>query len=339
MLKPEIIGGLFGLPELAGGGCRPPFLTDDSACFVNARSALGVLLDVLKPQCVWLPSYLCGSILSPLEAAGVSRRFFEVDRDLQARPGPWLDEVAEGDLALLIAYFGFPIHQEIAEQVRSRKALVVEDATQALLSETVGQHADFVIYSPRKWVGVPDGGVLRARAQVLSVDLEPPPHEWWMKVFQACLSRRDSDVYGADPNREWFRLFREASASMPCGPYAMSTLSRSLLETAFDYRRIAARRRENFSCLLEGLADIALYKELPDGVVPLGFPVRIAERSRVQAGLFQAGIYPQVLWELGSIVPARYRESHELSAKILMLICDQRYDCSDMRRTIGCIRG
>jgi hypothetical protein len=338
MCRRKIIGGVLGLPGTIDQGSRPTFMTDDSAYFANARSALATFLKGVQPRCVWLPSYLCRSILVPLLSDNRTHRFFPVNRNLQVLPGPWLNDVREGDVVLLIAYFGFPIEEAITCSLHTRGALILEDASQALLSGHVGRFSDYVLYSPRKIVGVPDGGILRPRTRVRDIALTSPPCDWWITTFQSCLLRRDFDLFSADPYRQWFRLFREASAKIPCGPYTISTLSDILLRTSFDYDFTAKRRRENFKLLLAALGDIALYKELPDDVVPLGFPVQVENRRIVQEALYKEDIYPPVHWDIESIVPEEYVESHLLSRHILTIVCDHRYDLEDMNRTIKCIQ-
>lgn len=338
MSNQKVIGGVLGLPDSIGQGNGPSFLTEDSAYFVNARSALFAFLRATRPRCVWLPSFLCRTILTPLFTGKWAYRFFPVDGSLQVSPGPWLDGVGAGDVVLLIAYFGFATEETITRVLHARGAIILEDASQALLSPHVGRFSDYVLLSPRKTVGVPDGGILRPGTLVRNIALMSPPRDWWLTTFQACLLRRDSDLYGGDPERRWFKLYREASAKMPCGCYAISPLSEMLLWTSFDYTEVAARRRANFHFLLDNLRDIAVYRELPDDVVPLGFPVAVEDRALLQEALYRENIYPPVHWDIETVVPQEYVESHELSKRILTLVCDHRYDLEDMERTVRCVQ-
>jgi len=334
-----IIGGLFGLPQtLDADGAPPPFLQGRRLLVLSARCGLRLLIEHLAPEQMWMPSYLCGVMLDAVDPARTRLRFYPVDDRLSVASRDWLDGVRAGDLVLLIAYFGFASDAGCANEARRRGAVVVEDACQALLSEPVGAAADYVLYSPRKFLGVPDGGVLAAvgRAALPDVALDRPPAGWWLKAFEAAVLRREFDRHGGD--RRWFELFREVEADFPIGALAMSGLSEVLLRNAFDYPAIARRRRENFALLARELGDIAIFRELPPGVAPLGFPVRVADRERVRQGLFAEGIYPPVHWDLAGRVPEEFRESHRLSREILTLVCDQRYSAEDMRRTAACVR-
>jgi hypothetical protein len=207
-----------------------------------------------------------------------------------------------------------------------------------MLSERTAGCADFVLFSPRKFLGVPDGGILAdIRGGVLgAAEPEPPPARWWLKALEAAVLRREFDRHGGD--RRWFDLFREVEAEYPVGPYAMSQLSAALLQHAFDYAAIALRRRENYRELLRDLGEIAVFRDLPAGVVPAGFPIRHPARDRIRLDLFDHRIYPPVHWALGGIVPESFSASHRLAAEIMTLPCDQRYGAEDMRRMARCVR-
>ena len=69
-----------------------------------------------------------------------------------------------------------------------------------------------------------------------------------------------------------------------------------------------------------------------------GFPCRGAgrEADSILRFLYARQIYPPIHWRLGDSVPPEFAASHRLSASILTLIVDQRYDARDMRRQADC---
>jgi dTDP-4-amino-4,6-dideoxygalactose transaminase len=81
-----------------------------------------------------------------------------------------------------------------------------------------------------------------------------------------------------------------------------------------------------------------MFPELPEGVVPLGFPIRVRPRDSIRTALFQQEIYPPVHWPLEACVPASFEASHHLADEIMTLPCDQRYDADDMRRIAAALR-
>lgn len=329
----RIFGGMFGLEARVKRDSHPsPFCPDKDILFVNARSALSLLLDLVRPVQVWLPSYLCGAILEPLAKHQCATRFYGVNYDLKIASTEWMHEVAPRDLVLLISYFGFPCDATCATEAKKRGAWVLEDACQSLPTSGHNSSSDFVLFSPRKFVGVPDGGILRLNAKVESdvAKLSQPPLSWWLRSLTASFLRTRFDSIGGD--REWFALFRDVESESPVGDYAMSELSSRILVECVDYEFVARKRVQNYEVLSRKLGEIALFPVLPSGVVPLGFPIRIKERDKVIQGLFRHEIFPAVHWPIEDIVPPDYQGSHRLASEIMTLPCDQRYDDAEMER-------
>lgn len=331
--RPPVFGGMFGLAEpLVETMAPPPFISGDSVCLLNGRSCIAVLVDRLSPPTVWVPSYVCRAVVDALE--GRARvKFYEVDARLTIGNLDWMAHVQRGDLVIVIDYFGIQFEASCASLAATQGAWVLRDACQALLNRPVPGVDAFVIVSPRKFLGVPDGGVLTVSG---SLDHwqpprgEPPPSGWWLSAVRAALWRRDFE--GARHSGDWFALFQSVEATAPVGPYAMSDLARSLLYHAFDFTTIGARRIANYQVLAELLSEFALFPTLPPGAVPLGYPMRVAGRDRIQQALFEENIFPMVHWPLDGVVPEQFRASHRLAREIMTLPCDQRYDEDDMRR-------
>lgn len=330
---------MFGLERAIGRRATAPFfLTEGATLMVNASSGLWLLIQILSPPQVWLPSYLCGSLTAAVSKAGVRAKFYEISSTLRCTSRDWLAEVKTNDLIVSIDYFGFPMDDSWVAEARSKGARILEDASQALLSRSVGRQADFVLFSPRKFLGVPDGGILLWRQNQPAtnhLELFPPPSDWWRKALQASELRRAFDLGNTD--RQWFHLFQETERDQPVGPYAMSQLSRDVLKHGIDYPVIAQKRCENYRYLLRKLHHLAIFPELPEGVVPLGFPIRVAERDRIREELFDAAIYPPIHWSLKEVVPARFRASHDLADHIMTLPCDQRYGLEDMIKMVDTV--
>lgn len=329
---------MFGL-ELGGirpSGSLPPIFSGPCRMLATARGALSALIRLHGPRTVWLPSYLCPVVLPCCEGR---HRFYPIGRSLEIEGdgNGWMRDVAAGDLVVFIAYFGFRTWDTAAAAVRARGAWVVEDASQALLNTAFSPHAHYVITSPRKFVGVPDGSILLAQDAPLPDDRLPPaPDDWWLAALQASTGRRVFDLAGGD--RAWFDLFRATEAAGPVAPSRMSDLSRLLLEHTVDWEECARRRRVNYGFMLRHLAPFALFDTLPDYVVPLGFPVRLPRREAARDAMFAQQIFPPVHWPLGSAVPAEFAASHRLAAELLTLPIDQRCGQPDLERIVAAVR-
>lgn len=331
----RIAGGIFGLPQsieprFQHRGEDRLFLREGNLYLANGRCAMFCLIGAIRPGRVWVPSFFCPTMLEPIRASGVRFEFYEIKEDLTAGEG-WLSDLNPGELVICINYFGFPIDGALVDAVHARGGLVLEDASQALLSTHVGRCSDYVMYSPRKMVGTPDGGVLASVGgrPLPTLDLDTGLTGWQQTLIEAAIARREFDAHGGD--RRWYELFRRAEheREAPIGPIAMSSLSEALLRRTFDYAWIAARRRENFEMLNERLSRWGVFTQLAPGVVPLGYPIACPDRDAVREALFSHEVYPPVHWALGDAVPERFDQSHRLSERIMTLPCDQR--CSGDR--------
>ncbi|PLX83454.1 MAG: hypothetical protein C0616_00305 [Desulfuromonas sp.] len=261
--------------------------------------------------------------------------YYGVDSALNIE-GKSLESVLAEDLIVLIDYFGWPAPRDLIVELQRKGAVVLEDACQ-VLPGALNTPADFLLFSPRKYFGVPDGAILISREEINvgCWDMQPVPHDWWSKSLRASILRHDFDL--GTSSREWFELFQQCELNPPIGPFRMSELSRSFLTYAFDPIRIAAKRKENYSRLYKEFSEFAVLGPLPDSVVPLGFPMCVPNRPHVLERLFAEEIYPAVHWPITGVVPEEFRSSHNLSTQIMTLPCDQRYEDGDIARMIAAL--
>ena len=296
----------------------------------NARSGIKVVVDSLQPRQTWVPSYLCPTILTAIDPHITDLQFYPINEKLDISSFAFHDDVKAGDLFIFIDYFGFQINNTILQQLRDQGVYLLQDCSQNLFYDWRESAADFILYSPRKFLGVPDGGILHTKAtiQLDHPDLAPPPQETFMDMFTAVVQRREFDLWGGD--REWRECFDKAEKVFSAGYHAMSELTEILLNQAFDYEQIISQRRDNYKTLSTKLSRIALFPELPEDVVPLGFPVVLENRDQVQQQLFRSKIYPPIHWHINGLIPPEYSESHALSSSMLTLPCDQRYQDVEM---------
>lgn len=326
-----VVGGLFALESPADRPMPPELLADKPMMLVSGRAALAVALARLERRRVWVPAFVCEAVLDGV-GHGSEVRFYGVG-DLQTIPR--LDDAGPEDAVIVVDYFGWPSPAGLIRALRDAGAAVIEDASQAMLSAGVGTEADHWIASPRKFLGVPDGGLLGPPPRNAPLTTAAPS-DWWLQALDACVQRRAFDD-GAS-GRGWFATFREAEASVPVAPHAMSELSRQILTHAIDAGSIATRRRRNYERLFAELADLALMGPLPDGVVPLGFPICVKDRDRVRETLFQDDVYAPIHWPVPDAVPPSFAAERRLAAGVMTIPCDQRYGDADMARVARLVR-
>ncbi len=312
----------------------PRFLSGDKHLLVTARSVVKLLVRALRPANVWVPSYICGVVIDAVREPGVRIRFYPVDESLNVASHDWLTQISPGDVAIFVDYFGFDSWATFGAAAKARGACIVEDACHAMLNEHFSPCSDYIFFSPRKFVGVPDGGIVITanNAQFPHSNLYPAPADWFLLALKASARRAEFDRFGGD--RDWFEMFQSAESSGPREPCRMSDLSAALLQI-IDWAIIKKRRRRNYEFLLSKLSELAIFPDLPRDVVPLGFPIRVRNRDRVRRLLFNERIYPPVHWDIAELVPKEFAASHLLAREIMTLPCDQRYNAEDMRRIVA----
>ena len=159
------IGGFFERhdpDDRAGGISVLEAWTGDRvwAGFVNARSAFAALVESLSGVTVWLPAFVCSDLVDPSFAGRV--RFYPVGQGFVPDLAGVEAAMAAGDLVLVVAYFGEPVAEAVEAFARRRPDLrIVEDRAQALDPGPAAEDR-WVLYSPRKLLGVADGGLLVA---------------------------------------------------------------------------------------------------------------------------------------------------------------------------------
>lgn len=324
----KAIGGFFGLEANAAGlGRSADFGGPNQLAFWNARAALAHLLSVLGVRRVWLPAYICAEAA---EAAGEGRRelrFYSVGADLVPDDEALARDLRAGDAVLGVDYFGAR-SVALPQLAKSRRDVTwIQDRAQALWPDPTAW-GDHVIYSPRKVLGAPDGGVLVSLRGTIA-----PPR--WADDHD--LSRLEpSRLRAADPlgahNDRWFPAYRAAEAAMSAAPRPMSDVARVVLDAA-DTDALAGRRRRNAEALLGRVGDAALFStERLLASAPLGVPVLTRDAAAVQARMAKDRVFCARHWADLPSPPADFPAEHALSQRLLTLPCDHRYDDADMTR-------
>jgi len=317
----KAIGGYFGLelPLLQGR------LYPDALCFQSARSAFYALLVRGKPNRVWMPTYICDSMLAPLDATGTEVVFYDIDSNFNISNNV---KIEDSDWLLYVNYFGICNKQEDMLLERFIPSQLIFDHSQAFFSPPKDCLA--TIYSPRKFFGIPDGGLLLTSLPVIE------PEEVDVSSVARCahlLKRLDGT---AENGYQDFKYSEETFCDIE--PRKMSLLTDRLL-TSIDYDSCKMQRNTNFHFLhgqLKYLNNMNFDVSSIDG--PMCYPLLLddvitRERLRVNS----------------VFVPTYWREAYSrmkfgsfgrsLLDKCLPLPCDHRYRQEDMMYIIELVKG
>lgn len=255
----------------------------------------------------WLPALCCASL-----APSFLRRGFRLFFYSNPRWSP-LPELLPGDVFLYIHFCGFPnrpVEEALGSLPPKNRPVIIEDCVHALFTSGVGTFGDFALYSFRKFLPVPDGGLLTSRLP-LSGKLAPP--------LESFISVKTAGLLTGEP-----AFLRRGEASLDNDDEAREPSAMgSLLLDRLPWEHIPAARRENYSFLAGKLGLPALQ----DGTVPLGVPFR-AERGKgeLERRLRAAGFEPPLSWDAPAGAPSDEAE------KLVILPCGEGLEGKDLQR-------
>lgn len=319
------------------------------------RGAITLLLNNIdkriRSKKALLPSYVCNSVLDPFLAKGYNCVFYPVNNRLE----PVFDSLSEKALAeidvfLHLGYFGFPTNRYIASfihKIKEQGTVVAEDLSHNLFFEGERLRDNhFGFGSIRKWAGMPSGGFLSSDQPII-LDQNLPINNTYVPLREKALFKK-SEYFKTNKTSlkdEYLGLFRLAQKLMDSDyrTYQIDDLSMQIINN-LDVASLKSKRRNNFSILLDGLVGIDLiepvFKNLPDNVVPLFFPVYChTDRATLRAFLNETQIYCPIHWPAPkSLALNKYPVSDRIYNTILSIPCDQRYGEPDMLRIVESLK-
>ncbi|EIC22603.1 hypothetical protein [Thiorhodovibrio frisius] len=286
--------------------------------FQSARAAFLALLRAGRPNRVWLPKYICNAMLAPLMRAGMAYAWYDLTEHWQVDPAIQLQT---GDWLVYVNYFGLcskPVDDLLQ---RFPPEQIILDYSQAFFAPPSPQ-ALATLYSPRKFFGVPDGGLLHSQIPV------PQSTHIDQDAFarMSHLLRRLGDTPEAG-----YTAYQHAEHSLDDPePKRLSPLSARIL-SSIDFDAVRAKRRANFQYLHSRLgADQQSFAAMKDTDIPLCYPYRSDQpglrQALIRQRLFIATYWPEALERLA---PHR---ANSLVNNLLPLPIDQRYGNEDMER-------
>lgn len=293
-----------------------------NALRLNAgRYALEYILRARKYRKVYIPYYICDSVLLPFKRLNVECEFYHINEQLE--PANKLHP-ADDEAVLYVNYFG--LKNSRADTFCYAYKNTILDYTQAFYSEKGNKYDDKNIqcdtfYSCRKYFGVPDGAYLYTNSYI---DEELPQDESFERM--TFLTKR----IDRSPQEGYADFHANDKGLATVGMCKMSRLTEVMMRS-IDYSAKANKRIHNFHVLDKALRENNRFKWAMDyGTVPLVYPYYVEDGAKLRQHLianevFCARYWPNVLewcnpndWE------------YELTENLVCIPVDQRYEKDDM---------
>jgi len=311
------IGGYFEL-ELA---FKEVYHT--SAIKLNSgRNAFKYILKAQNIKKIYIPNFICNSIIEPLVELSISYEFYNIDSSFEI-----IQEIdlLKDERILYVNYFALKSQyvKRLADKYQNN---LIIDNTQDFFEKPL-KNID-TIYSPRKFFGVSDGGYLYANhllEELLTFD-ESYIHS------EQLLGRADKEA------SLFYNKYIKAEQRLINQPIKkMSNLTNKIL-SSIDYERIKQKRKENFEYLHNELKEINLLENIDIKSTPFIYPF-ITNDLQLREKLIKNKIYIAKYW---SEVLDRDTISNveiDFVNKLIPLPIDQRYDFDDMYRILKIVKG
>lgn len=317
----EGIGGYFELELPNRGG----FLHDDGVLLNSGRNALEYVLRSLPDiKHLWIPYYTCDVILEPIRKLDIAFTFYRINEKLEI--GDSVDLHA-GDYLLYTNYFG--IKDQYVQQLADKYGFgLIIDNAQAWFADPIPGIS--TIYSPRKYVGVPDGGIAYCRFGIDTYQFEQD------SSYDRCshlLKRIDSGP------SEGYAAFKDNNRLLANQPIRrMSRLTQRILKS-IDFESIKEKRIDNFLFLDEKLGKSNLFSvsEQTSFSCPMFYPY-LTDKDDLKASLIRNGIFVATYWPSVLSLPSDLDLEIGITKRMLAIPCDQRYGESELERIIETIR-
>lgn len=314
-------------------------------CLRSGRDALKVVAREYKSTVVLIPSLACESMIHPFRMYGHRIKYYKLNNDYSVNLESIYSQITNEDKVVLFLYMDYFGNNSIGdtelEVLRAKyPALVfIEDRTHTLFVENRKKFKpDFIIASLRKWIDIPDGGLLwtdkKLKENRYSEDLTFSE----VRLHAQCL-RKKFLISGDENLKIKYRKIFSTVANTIDEDLLPGLMSRYAYHRAcnVNLKNINNARLRNAQVLLEELKGFDFVQK-EAGLGDVYVAILIRNRDDVQRKLSSKGIFCTVIWPLNreqreTCKVAKYTEEH-----MLAIYCDQRYTIEDMKYIASCIR-
>lgn len=277
----------------------------------TGRNAFEHILIANKYEKVYLPYYTCDALIEPLKRLGIKYSFYHINSDLY----PELDFVEERSALLYTNYYGLMVNN--VKRLNNEFSNLIVDNAQAFYDKPVERTPTF--YSPRKFFGLPDGGLV---CNSNELDLQSYPEDISGDRISHLITRIE---IGAEKGFLQYKRNESLLANQPIKRMSKFT---QLLMQSIDYERIKTIRNGNFNYLHESLKTfnkLTTLIEKSEFICPLVYPFladgNLIRRNELLCNrLFTPKYWPNVLeWCKEDDIET------DLTENLIPIPIDQRY--------------
>lgn len=319
----EAIGGYFELPDFEKG----EFPYNDGILLNTGRNSLEYILRCIgNIKGIYLPYYTCEVVLEPLKKLKIPWHFYHINSRFEID-----DEIKLKDAEYIIAnnYYGIKdYYLQTLSKIYGDRLII--DCAQAFFAKPISGIKTF--YSPRKYIGVADGGVAYlgdiqdGGVQVKEIECTQDHNNHLLKRKQ----------FGAEVG---FADFQENEKKLDNQPIRwMSDSTRDILNH-IDYKKVVSKRRENFMFIHDALARInnITLPDIDSFACPMVYPFIGGQNMDLRMELIHNKVFVAKYWPNVYKIET-YETEYELSKRLIPIPCDHRYGNIEMDSIIYIVK-
>jgi hypothetical protein len=200
--------------------------------FQSARAGLYAYLKQANVKIIYIPDYICYSIIPAIKELDIEIKTYAIDVSLMPTTD-FSTKIECNSRILVVNYFGL-LHTKIEELISNDPEKFIVDNSQSLFSPYL--QSTTTIYSPRKFIAVPDGGFLYS-TEIIEMPIE---------YYDASNSFQHLVLRAAGQTDIGYQKFIEAETALEdFTPKRMSKVSEFLVGCN-NFEHIKKRRTKNF---------------------------------------------------------------------------------------------
>ena len=300
----------------------------------SGRNAIKVALQFIPIGEVLLPEYICESVIHTFENYQI--KYYKINDDFSIDIDDLKTQLTENTkLVFLMHYFGALQSEstlnEIKKLKQEREFFVIEDTTHSIFTkaQTIG---DYCVCSLRKWLPIPDGGVLYSLNSLECINKENISRNKNITKIYAMLLKKMYLENNMDFNEIYRSIFIESENALNKKNEIeqISSISEFLL-SCYSIKDMLNKRKANYTYLSKHFINLgfdtpALFSK---NQYLFAIPIYCDKRDILRDFLSKNRIYCAIHWPVNEEETGS--RSKNISNKIMSLPIDQRYNIEHMR--------
>jgi hypothetical protein len=312
------IGGYFSL-EIPEANKR---LRKDCLEVNTCRNALLLLAKTKKYIKIFLPYYSCDAISNVLTENSIAVGYYKIDEKLEIVNPP---KNKKNEAILYINYFG--MKDKYVKKISSKYKNLIIDNAQSFFSKP--ENNIDTIYCPRKFFGVPDGGLLYTRS---TINFKKYPQDC---SFDRCAHLLKRIELPAENAYEDFIKNEKTLSGLPIK--RMSILTRAIL-SQISYETTKKRRQKNFLFIHDKLGKSNSITINNKGQSCMAYPYLSSNGEKIKQNLIKNKIYIATYWpDVEKKAPADSFENY-LVKHLVPIPIDQRYREEELKFVLNLVK-